>query len=89
MIDIKTKNLNIDNKGQVYYLTFPSFNKNNFLVHGFSTRLGGVSSGIYESMNLGFNRGDDYSNVLENYKLFSEALGINYENLVFSSQTHA
>lgn len=88
MIDIKTKNLNIDNKGQVYYLTFPSFKKYNFLVHGFSTRLGGVSSGIYESMNLGFNRGDDLSNVFENYKLFSEALGINHENLVFSSQTH-
>ncbi|MDV3428947.1 MAG: peptidoglycan editing factor PgeF [Bacillota bacterium] len=88
MIDIKTRNLNINNKGQVYYLTFPSFNKYSFQVHGFSTRLGGVSSGIYESMNLGFNRGDDYGNVLENYKLFSEALGINHENLVFSSQTH-
>ena len=27
--------------------------------HGFSTRLGGVSQGIYASLNLGCNRGDD------------------------------
>ena len=27
--------------------------------HGFSTRMGGVSTGIYESMNLSFTRGDE------------------------------
>lgn len=85
---IETKKLKVNRKGKVCYLTFPSFDKYEFLVHGFSTRLGGVSSGIYESMNLGFNRGDDFRNVMENYKIFSQALGINYENLVFSSQTH-
>lgn len=88
MINVETKSLNINKYGSVYYFTFPSFDKYNFISHGFSTRLGGVSSGIFSSMNLGFNRGDDYSNVLENYKIFSEALGINYKDLVFSSQTH-
>ena len=27
--------------------------------HGFSTRLGGVSEGMWASLNLGVNRGDD------------------------------
>ena len=45
------------NKG-VTYLTWPEFEKIPGFVHGFSTRLGGVSEGIYSSMNLSFTRGD-------------------------------
>ena len=37
------------NKG-VTYLTWPEFEKIPGFVHGFSTRLGGVSEGIYSSM---------------------------------------
>jgi len=88
MININTNSLKLNKQGEVYYFTFPSFEKYDFLSHGFSTRLGGVSCGIYESMNLGFNRGDDYSNVFENYKIFSKALGVDYKNLVFGSQVH-
>lgn len=45
-----------ENKG-VTYLTFPALEKEEGFVHGFSTRLGGVSEGIYASMNLSFTRG--------------------------------
>ena len=45
-----------ENKG-VTYLTFPRAGKRGGFVHGFSTRLGGVSEGIYASMNLSFTRG--------------------------------
>ena len=70
------------------YLTFPSLDKIDFIKHGFSTRLGGVSQGPFESMNLGYNRGDNPDNVTANYKIFTEALGIDMNRMVFGSQTH-
>lgn len=56
--------------------------------HGFTTRLGGVSEGIYASLNLGANRGDDPARVRENYRRVCTALGVDMEKLVFSSQVH-
>lgn len=58
------------------------------LLHGFSTRLGGVSKEHLSSMNLSFSRGDDKSNVMENHKRFGTAMGYDYEKLVFSDQVH-
>lgn len=56
--------------------------------HGFSTRLGGVSEGIYASLNLGLSRGDDRDKVMENYRRFTAAIGANLDGLVLSSQVH-
>lgn len=56
--------------------------------HGFTTRQGGVSEGIYSSLNLGANRGDDPARVRENYRRVCAALGVEREKLVFSSQVH-
>lgn len=36
--------------------------------HCFTTRLGGLSTGMFDSLNLSFTRGDDEEKVLENYK---------------------
>ena len=58
------------------------------IIHGFSTRLGGVSTGIYEKMNLSFQRGDDAGNVMENHIRFANAVGYDYTRLVFSDQVH-
>jgi hypothetical protein len=58
------------------------------LVHCFTTRIGGVSTGECKSLNLGFNRNDKKENVLENYKCLSKTLGIDYKNMVFSNQVH-
>ena len=55
-------------------------------VHGFTTRYGGVSRGIYESLNLGENRGDEPEAVRENYRRLKAALGI--EKLCFTRQIH-
>ena len=44
-------------------------------VHGFSTRKGGVSQGIFASLNLGLTRGDDPEHVRENYRRFLSAAG--------------
>lgn len=56
--------------------------------HGFTTRQGGVSEGIYSSLNLGANRGDDPAKVRENYRRVCAVLGVEREKLVFSSQVH-
>lgn len=56
--------------------------------HGFSTRLGGVSQGMYATLNLGLNTGDTRENVVENYHRFCAAVGVPGENSVFSSQVH-
>lgn len=57
-------------------------------VHGFTTRTGGVSGGIFSSLNLGTNRGDDPALVRENYRRLCGALGVDCGKLVFSSQVH-
>lgn len=83
-----TKNMDLhDNKG-VTYLTFPSFEQYPFILHAFSTRLGGVSENEFSSMNLSFNRGDSDENVLENYRRICAAVGFDCNTLVASSQDH-
>lgn len=87
----KYKNANhstkLATKGEVTYVTFPLLQKEG-LIHGFSTRLGGVSKGYFSSMNLSFQRGDREEDVRENYKRIGEAIGFSPENLVFSDQIH-
>lgn len=67
---------------------FNKLSEYDIIEHGFSTKIGGVSKGIYESMNLGFNRGDSDENVRENFKIISKFLNMPYENMVLSAQTH-
>ena len=59
-----------------------------FLVHGFTTRLGGVSEGVYTSMNLSFTRGDRVEDVLANYEILAQEIGIEKSKFVASDQTH-
>lgn len=56
--------------------------------HAFTTRYGGVSTGIFESLDLGLNRGDDPEKVRENYRRVCGALGVELGKLVLSSQVH-
>lgn len=74
-------------KDGVVFLTFPKLVKAG-VRHGFSTRIGGVSSGHLGTMNLSFTRGDDPENVYENFKRISEAIGFCQDDLVLSSQVH-
>lgn len=83
-----SKNMKINEKSGVTYLTFPSFEKYNYVNHAFSTRLGGVSQNEYASMNLNFGRGDKEENVTENFHRFCTAAGFDYSTLVASSQDH-
>ena len=69
-------------------ISYLSLEKYPWLFNGFSTRIGGVSTGYYGSMNLAFTVGDDRENVLENYRLFGDSVGISREQMVFSDQQH-
>ena len=60
--------------------------KNCNITDAFSTRLGGVSSGQFTSMNFCTTLGDSKENVLKNFSIFGEATGLN--NFVLSKQTH-
>ena len=53
------------NKNGLVYLTADGFEAAGGVAHGFSTRLGGVSEGIYATLNLGMNRGDAPDRVRE------------------------
>lgn len=72
----------------VVFLTFKKFSKYPFVKHSFSTRLGGVSTGVYTSMNLNFNRGDRQANVKENFRRICKAVGYDPESLVAGAQDH-
>lgn len=74
--------------GGLTCLTFPALAECGLVEHLFTTRLGGVSEGIYASMNLSFSRGDDKEHVLENYRRVAEALGCKREDMVATRQTH-
>jgi YfiH family protein len=57
-------------------------------VVAFTTRLGGVSEGPYESLNLGA-RGDEPERVAENRRIACETLGLDAERLSVNRQRHS
>ena len=75
-------------KNHVPYIQFKNLSATDIVKHGFSTRKGGVSTGIFSSMNLNFKRGDDPDAVLENYHRMAAALNMRVEDMVLSDQTH-
>jgi YfiH family protein len=58
-------------------------------VVAFTTRIGGVSDGVYASLNLTRGTGDDPEKVEENRRLACEALDLPYERLAFNRQVHS
>ena len=74
--------------GEFPYLSYPLLEQTGMVKHCFTTRLGGVSEGIFESLNLSFSRGDQRAAVEENFQRVAQALGTEYGNFVFTDQTH-
>jgi YfiH family protein len=58
-------------------------------VVAFTTRIGGVSDGVYASLNLTRGTGDDPQKVDENRRLACEALDLPHERLAFNRQVHS
>ncbi len=59
------------------------------LRHAFFTCEGGVSEGIYASLNGGLGSDDDMANVLENRRRMAEQLGVAPENFLNVHQIHS
>jgi YfiH family protein len=57
--------------------------------HGFFTRQGGVSTGIYSSLNCGLGSKDDPGNVAENRARVAEILGTGADRLLTLFQVHS
>lgn len=63
--------------------------ENKKIVHGFFTRQGGVSTGIYQSLNVGTGSNDDPASITENRRLVCAALGFPLERLQTVHQIHS
>lgn len=57
--------------------------------HRFFTRRGGVSAGLYSSLNCGYGSGDSPDNVLENRRRAAAAFGHSQEELLTLYQIHS
>jgi len=75
-------------EGIIKYLTFGSLDDLGLVRNIFTTRLGGVSTGYYSSMNLAYTNGDDEENVDDNYKIIAPVIGTDTGHIIRSHQTH-
>lgn len=75
-------------RNNVPYLFYPLLEETGIVRHGFSTRLGGVSTGCWSSLNLSETRGDDPAHVEENRRRIAKALGVAPEDFTYTQQTH-
>lgn len=57
--------------------------------HGFFTRQGGVSEGLYAGLNVGIGSGDDRERVMENRARVAAWFGLSLEKLATVHQVHS
>ena len=57
--------------------------------HGFFTRLGGISIGIFEGLNCGTGSKDDHKNVQFNRDLVAAEMNVNPQDLITVHQEHS
>ncbi|SFU19960.1 peptidoglycan editing factor PgeF [Mesorhizobium sp. YR577] len=57
--------------------------------HGYFTRVGGVSNGIYEGLNIGSGSNDDQSLVRENRRRVAAWMGVDVDSLLSAHQIHS
>ncbi len=57
--------------------------------HGYFTRVGGVSSGIYRGLNIGTGSSDDQTRVAENRRRVADWMGVPASHLLTAHQIHS
>lgn len=75
-------------EGGVPLLKFHLLASTGLVEHGFTTRAGGVSEGIFSSLNLSYSRGDKKAAVDENFRRVAVSLHADVQDFVLSDQTH-
>ena len=68
---------------------FKKINKISNIKHGFFSRNGGLSKGIYRSLNCGINSKDKKGTILKNRKIALKKLGLEKKKLIIPHQTHS
>ena len=58
------------------------------MIHGFSTRRGGVSAGPYAALNLSWGRNASRQETVENYHIFARGAGVPYESMALVNHEH-
>ena len=56
--------------------------------HGFFNNIGGVSSGVYKSLNCGIGSHDNKKNVIKNLKIVSKKIGVK-KKIILLNQLHS
>ena len=85
-----TKPWSLQSAGALRILQLDAFRKLPWLIHGFSTRPGGVSNlNDQRILNLSFTEWDTRENVLENRRRFQSALGAKNLKLIALKQIHS
>ena len=74
--------------GDVNFLKTENLSEFPEIRHGFFTRFGGVSKGVYDSLNLGIGSSDDLNNVLENRRRAMAAMAMPVSALHTMYQVH-
>ena len=74
-------------KGGRYFVS-PQLEMCPHVGHGFFTREGGVSKGIYESLNFRYTGSDDKALVEQNFKRAAEQIGGGFDHIVRTCQKH-
>ncbi|HDQ46205.1 MAG TPA: peptidoglycan editing factor PgeF [bacterium] len=77
-----------ERSGSLYIGRFRELFRNRRLIHGFSTRPGGVSGVPFDTLNLGQNTSDDPGCVKENRNRFFQAVEISETQAVIPGQVH-
>lgn len=72
-----------------YSITCPEFETLSGIQHAFFTRKGGVSNGVYQSLNCGSGSADDPELVVENRKRAMQAMGASLDDLRTLYQVHS
>lgn len=57
--------------------------------HGYFTRIGGVSDGIYRGLNIGTGSSDDQTLVAENRRRVADWMGVPADHLLTAHQVHS
>ncbi|MGH7031718.1 MAG: polyphenol oxidase family protein, partial [Stellaceae bacterium] len=70
-------------------ISLDSLDANGGIRHGFFTRRGGVSEGLFESLNCGFGSGDAAERVARNRAIAMDALGLAADRLLTCRQIHS
>ncbi len=72
---------------ELYYLKISQFSDFGIKAY-FTSRMGGVSTGSFNSLNLGLHTSDKQERVLNNRRIIAKSIGINPEDFIAAEQIH-